>query len=498
MDILLGQEAQEKLIEGIGKAAAIVGSTMGPSGRTVIIPDYEGGLGKYKVTKDGVSVIKSIKLKDPVENIGVKLLQEAADNTVKDAGDGTTTSTVLATAFIKAFNGADPRLINTTFDTHVKEVIEKLKSSSKKLKTKDIRHVATISANNDDAMGVLIQRAFDHSKVVKVETSNFTEDKLQEVDGMLLNVGSLTPRVITDVKKHQTVFKNPLVLVLEDKIESLKHLNIVLNYAISEERPIVIITEYVTPTVVDTIETYFQKGSLNAIVVKAPGFSTHRLNLLKDIATFAGTELLSTTAQIKPTQLGELAEITVNKGNTILTKKDDLVIQDYIDNLKYQLDNEDLDETEKDLLKIRINHLEGTISVIKVGGKSEIEMEERKDRYDDAVLAVSSALEEGIVEGGGLALARIALPHLNIEDGQIELSRKPTPKEVFYLAIMAPFLQIRTNGHLLEFNDETDLFKDNIIDPLKVTRCALENAASVAKTILSTQSVVLNSFEWTN
>lgn len=497
MDILVGAEAQEKLIAGINKAATIVGSTMGPSGRTVIIPDYEAGVSKYKVTKDGVSVIKSIKLKDPVENIGVKLLQEAAENTVKDAGDGTTTATVLASSFIRNFNGINPLIINNEFKRLGEETIEKLKSGSKKLKTKDIKHVATISANNDQEMGNLIQKAFNHSPIVKVESSNLSEDKLQEVDGMLLDTISLTPGIITDTKRLQTSFKAPLVLVLDGKIENMKNLNVALNYSIAESRPIVIICEYVTPTVVTTLETLFKEGSLRAVVIKSPGFSTHRQNLLKDISVFAGTKVFLSTDSIKPNDLGELKEVTITKNNVTLTKSDDYVIEDYIENLKYQYSNNDLEDYDKELLKLRIDYLEGTISVIKVGGKSEIEMEERKDRYDDAVLAVTSALEEGIVEGGGVALAKIALPHLHIEQGQIELSRKPSIEEVFYLSIISPFLQIQANGHQIELSEESDLFEQNIIDPLKVTRCALENALSVSKTILSTQSVVLNSFEWT-
>lgn len=496
MDILLGNEAQEKLMTGIMKASKIVGSTMGPNGRTVIIPDYDGGVSKYRVTKDGVSVIKSIRLKDPAENIGVKLLQEAAENTVREAGDGTTTSTVLASAFIVKFQNGDPNMITEAFDRLGKATIEALQKSSRKLHKEDIKHVATISANNDEVMGDLIQNAFNHSTVVRVEPSTHNEDKLETVNGMMLEVGTLTPRVITDIKKQSVKFIKPLVVTLSDKIESLKTLNVVLNYAIAESRPVVIITEYITPGVIETLENYFLSSTVDVCVVKAPGFSAHRKNLLADIATFTGGKLVSGTKKILIEDLGHLAEIVITSKNTILTKAEDVDITEYADNLEYQFKNNELDETAKDLLNTRIELLKGTVSVIKVGGRSEIEMEERKDRYDDAVLAVTSALSEGIVEGGGVALAKIALPNLRILEGELRMSNPPTVEELFNLSLLAPLMQIDANGFSIKITEDTNLFNDNIVDPLKVTRCALENALSVAKTILSTQSIVLSSFEW--
>ena len=495
-EITFSKEVRDKLLSGINKACKAVSATLGPNGKTVIISD-SSKFGQYKVTKDGVSVINSIKLKDPIENIGVQLLREAAKKTVEEAGDGTSSSTVLATAFVnnlKDFNTVD---INKAFDEIIPKVIEQLKLNSRELKHEDIKHVASISANNDLQIGELIQQAYNHSDIVKIEESSNTEDILDTLPGMSLPVSYFSKHFITNQKNATCEFINVNTLIIDGKLEKLENFRAILELTQQPNNSLLIIVEDIHEQALRKLETFVLSQSLPICVIKSPGFSKHRKDLLQDLCDFTGSKLITDLTKIYNTDiLGKLQSCKISKNNSILVKDDNINITDKLEVLNELFKNTELTEYDKDLIKQRIEYLKGKISIIKVGGKSELEMKERFDRYDDAVKAVACALEEGIVEGGGIALIKTILD-LNVIENNI--NSKLTQ------SLIAPYSTIFTESNIT-INDSLDkiimfdiglnMFEQNIIDPLKVTRCALENAASVAKVILSTEAVVLNSEEW--
>jgi chaperonin GroEL len=484
-EIYFDKEGRDKLIKGVNKFNRAVSSTLGPNGKNVIIPDKSND--KYKVTKDGVSIAREIFFKDPLENIGAQLAKQAAEKTVEDAGDGTTTATVLTTAFVnnlKDFNSVD---INKAFDEIIPKVIEQLKLNSRELKHEDIKHVASISANNDLQIGELIQQAYNHSDIVKIEESSNTEDILDTVPGMLLPVSYFSKHFITNQSKGICEFTNVNTLIIDGKLEKLENFRSILELTQQPNNSLLIIVEDIHEQALRKLETFVLSQSLPICVIKSPGFSKHRKDLLQDLCDFTGSTLITDLSKIYNTNvLGKLQSCKISKNSSILVKDDSINILDKLQNLIELIKNPDLEEHDRDLLKQRIEYLKGKISIIKVGGKSELEMKERFDRYDDAVKAVACALEEGIVEGGGVALLRETIFYgttfTDIEKG-------------VYRSLAEPCFTIEKNGGI-EFKLNRDLFKENIIDPLKVTRCALENAVSVAKVILSTEAVVLNESEW--
>lgn len=485
-EIYFDKEGRDKLILGINKANDAVASTMGPMGSTVIIPDNEM-YGKYKVTKDGVSVINSISFKDPVENIGVELLREAANQTVKQAGDGTTTSTVLTTAFVNNLKDFDSLEINKAFDRIIPEVIEQLKKNSKELKKEDIFQVASISANNDNHIGNIIQDAYNHSDTVKIETWDNDEDKLELVEGMSLPVSYFSKYFVNDKKKGECNFINPHVLILDGKLDSLAPFEAPIQEIAKLNESLLIITEDVHLSVLKLIETNVLNGYADICVIKAPGFAKHRKDLLRDLSDFTGATIIDNfknkyTSNI----LGKLKSCKISKMNSVLVKHDDINIDEFISNLKEFSKSDELTDYDKELVNQRIEKLTGKVSIIKVGGRTPNEMKERKDRYDDAVLAVACALEEGIVSGAGVALRTVMLNLVSIYISEIEGK--------ILDSLYKPYIQITENGSQQYLNFE--LFDLNIIDPLKVTRCALENAVSVAKVILGTKAIVLNKDSW--
>ena len=486
-EITFSKEVRDKLLSGINKACKAVSATLGPNGKTVIISD-SGKYGQYKVTKDGVSVINSITLKDPIENIGVQLLREAAKKTVEEAGDGTSTSTVLATAFVnnlKDFNTVD---INKAFDEIIPKVIEQLKINSKELKREDIKYVASISANNDLQIGELIQQAYNHSDIVKIEESSNTEDILDTLPGTSLPVSYFSKHFITNQSKGTCEFTNVNTLIIDGKLEKLENFRSVLELTQQPNNSLLIIVEDIHEQALRKLETFVLSQSLPICVIKSPGFSKHRKDLLQDLCDFTGSKLITDLSKIYNTDvLGKLQSCKISKNNSILVKDDNIDITDKLEVLNELFKNTELTEYDKDLIKQRIEYLKGKISIIKVGGKSELEMKERFDRYDDAVKAVACALEEGIVEGGGIALTFIA--------NKISFQKKlPEVEWQIYNSLYSPNSTISNNGYM-NFKSNT-MFEQNVIDPLKVTRCALLNAVSVAKTILSTEAIVLNEMEW--
>lgn len=486
-EIYFDKEGRDKLINGVNKLNRAVSSTMGPNGKNVIIPDRKTG--KYKVTKDGVSVAREVLFKDPIENIGAQLAKQAAEKTVEDAGDGTTTATVLTTAFVNNLKDFDYKDINKAFDEIIPKVIEQLKLNSRELKHDDIKHVASISANNDLQIGKLIQQAYNHSDIVKIEESSNTEDVLDTLPGMSLPVSYFSKHFITNQKNATCEFTNVNTLIIDGKLEKLENFRVILELTQQPNNSLLIIVEDIHEQALRKLETFVLSQSLPICIIKSPGFSKHRKDLLQDLCNFTGSILITDLSKNhNTTVLGKLQSCKISKNNSILVKDDNIDITDKLEVLNELFKNTELTEYDKDLIKQRIEYLKGKISIIKVGGKSELEMKERFDRYDDAVKAVACALEEGIVMGGGVAL-------WEAQYSQRELNDDVTSLKVKLLDSMGePLNTINNNGGDVGCLD--DMFELNIIDPLKVTRCALENAVSIAKVILSTEAIVLNENEW--
>ena len=481
-EIYFKKEAREKLFNGANKLHDAVAATLGPNGKTVIVTNERG---EQVVTKDGVTVAKAIQFKDPVENIGANLIKEVAELTLSKAGDGTTTSIVLATAFInnlKEFNSTE---INKAFDEIIPKVIKKLEENSRKLEKSNVKYVASISANNDLQIGNIIQQAYNHASIVKVEESNLSEDKLKLVTGMSLPVSYFSKHFITNLKKGEVVYDEPYILLIDGTLNNLKPFEHVIKRIAENDESLIIIAENVNETTLRLLETNVISKVLKTCVIKTPGFAQHRKDLLNDLQHFTGAKVIKDfNSPVSFQSLGKLKSIKVNKTNSLLVKHDEVDISDYLNDLKQYLESEDLENYDKSLVQQRIENLESNISIIKVGGGSEIEMKERFDRYDDAVRAVACALEEGIVEGGGMAL-NWCFKSLSNDISNIEIK--------ILESLLAPYQMITDNNSLINIKD---MFEQNIIDPLKVTRTALENAVSVAKTILSTDVVVLNEYQW--
>ena len=487
-EIYFDKEGRDKLILGINKLNQAVSSTLGPNGKNVIIPDRKTG--KYKVTKDGVSIAREVFFKDPIENIGAQLAKQAAEKTVEDAGDGTTTATVLTTAFVnnlKDFNSVD---INKAFDEIIPKVIEQLKLNSRELKHEDIKHVASISANNDLQIGELIQQAYNHSDIVKIEESSNTDDILDMLPGMSIPVSYFSKHFITSKLKGNCEFTNVNTLIIDGKLEKLENFRAILELTQQPNNSLLIIVEDIHEQALRKLETFVLSQTLPICVIKAPGFSKHRKDLLQDLCDFTGSTLIRDLSKIYNTDvLGKLQSCKISKNNSILVKDDNIDITDKLNSLNELSKNTESTDYDKDLIKQRIEYLKGKISIIKVGGKSELEMKERFDRYDDAVKAVACALEEGIVEGGGVALFKAIITFLK-DDECIE--------NKLLISLTNPYITIFPKELISDvrcLDVGINMFDINIIDPLKVTRCALENAVSVAKIILSTEAIVLNESE---
>jgi len=488
-EIYFKEEARDKLISGVNKLRDAVASTMGPKGRTVIITD---DYGKSTVTKDGVSVARAIYLKDPIENIGAQMVKEVAELTVDKAGDGTTTATVLAAAFINNLKDFDSHDVNKAFDEIIPKVLKHLKDDSKELKRDEIKYVASISANNDMAIGNVIQMAFNHADVVKVEEGTSSEDKLELVNGMTFPVSYFSKHFINTPERAECNFTNPHVVIISGKLTTLKPFEYILKEIAETNGNVVIIAEHINESTLRILETNAASAKLNICVVKSPGYSQHREDLLRDISDLTGATIINDlTKSYTLHYLGKLESIKVSKNNTVLVKHPDIDITPYVNILGEQFVSEDLTQHEQESIKLRMENLSSKISIIKVGAISELEMKERKDRYDDAVLAVGCALEEGIVEGGGIALHKIKE---NITSDILDYDINSL-EYCLYESLSSPMENIINNGAIIHVLD--NMFIQNIIDPFKVTRCALENAVSIAKIILSTNTIILHERLWT-
>jgi chaperonin GroEL len=492
MEEIYFKKDNQGLYNGIAKLEKAVASTLGPNGKTVIITN-EYGL-PY-ITKDGVSVARAISFKDPLENIGANLVKEVCELQVKQAGDGTTTAIVLANAFIQNLKEFDSNEINKAFDEIIPKVIEQLKLNSRVLKREDIKYVASISANNDVQIGNIIEQAYNFSNIVKVEESNSLEDSLETIEGMQLDVSYMSKN-FTNTKKEYCEFEDPYVLLLDGKLEDLMPFKTILETITSRDESLLIITEYTSEKELRKLESNVLGGNIKLCVIKTPGFGPVRKDYIRDLSDFTGAEIITVQPNKKylPSCLGRLKSSKITKNNSLLIKHEDINVDEIVENLTELSKNKELTSYDIEIINKRINNLTAKASIIKVGGGSELEMKERKDRYDDAVLAVACALEEGIVEGGGIALERMQI-NLHLDYSTPEDETEMVIQDNLISCLSAPLNQINKNGFNLSTLDG-DMFKKNIIDPLKVTRCALENAVSIAKTILSTDTVVLNERQW--
>ena len=521
-----GKELKNKLLEGVRKLNNSVASTLGPAGRTVLIKEENG---EIKVTKDGVTVAKAFKeLEDQTESIGAELAKKVSIKSANEVGDGTTTSTVLATAIleegIKQINdGSNPVNIKKGIDEAVATVVARLKEMSTEI-TDDsqIKEVATISGNNDTEIGNLIATSLDkvgRDGIVTIEESKTGETSLEVVEGMQFDRGFKSPYFVTDNNTMTAVLDDPYVLIYDGRITQASELLNVLNKVSGESKSLLIVAEDIDGEALATLIVNKMRGTINAVAVKAPDFGDRRTMALEDLATVTGGQVLSKNKghkldKLQAIQYGELLgtarKVSVTKETTTIIdgKGGEEAIESRATEIKSQLDNA-TSAFEKEKLQERLGKLIGGVAIINVGGNSEIEIKEKKDRVEDALFATKAALDEGIVIGGGTALLYAAGDIDTSGNDDIAIGRK-----IVKQAIQEPFLKIHTNaGH--ELNDiryaafklidsgndlwaglsykdlaVIDYKKSGIIDPKKVTRIALENAASIAGTILTTESVV--------
>lgn len=523
-EIMFDVQAREKIMQGVNLLADSVKVTLGPSGKNVMIAN---GRGAPTVTKDGVTVAKSIELDDPFANQGAQMLKEAAQKTNDIAGDGTTSVTVLAQAIAReglknVAAGANPMEIKTGIDKTVAAMVKALDDISIKVTTTEaVAQVGTISANGDTEIGTMIANAMDkvgQDGVITVEESRTAETTLDVVEGMQFSNGYLSPYFVNNPEKMETILENPLILLYNHKISTLQDLLPHLEYANKNGRPILIIAEDVDSEALSTLVINKLRGALNVCAVKAPGYGDSRTNNLKDIAVVVGGELISDELGIKlsdadPMCMGMAKTVKITKDSTTIIEgagnKED--IEALVAQLKNQL-SETESQYEKEKLQERIAKLAGGVGVIKVGAATEVEMNEKKDRVDDALHATKAAVEEGIVAGGGTALIRAA--GMIADSVKFDNEDQITGSKIVLRAIEEPLRQIAANagkepsvilnkvkelsgnqGYDARADKFYDLVENGIIDPVKVTKNALKNASSIASMILTTNCVIVEKKE---
>ena len=522
--ITFNLEARDALKRGVDALANAVKVTLGPKGRNVII---DKKFGSPAITKDGVTVAKEIELSDPVENMGAQLLKEVASKTADAAGDGTTTATVLAQAIVTAglknvAAGANPMDLKRGIDKAVIAVVTHLKKQSKEVGNdiKKIEQVATISANNDSTIGALIAEAMGKVKkegVITVEEAKGTETTVEVVEGMQFDRGYISPYFVTDAEAMEAVLESPLILIYDKKISNMKELLPILEKAVQTGKPVLLIAEDIDGEALATLVVNKIRGALKIAAVKAPGFGDRRKAMLEDIAILTGGTLISEERGFKLentelNMLGKADKITIDKDNTTIVggsgKKADILGR--VNQIKAQIESSTSDY-DKEKLQERLAKLAGGVAVLYVGAATEVEMKEKKDRVDDALAATRAAVEEGIVAGGGIAYIR-SIESLEKLKGDNE--DEVTGIGIVKRAIEEPLRQICANAGIegsivvqkikegkddFGFNARTEkyepLLKAGVIDPTKVTRVALENAASVAGMLLTTECVLADKKE---
>jgi chaperonin GroEL len=517
-EILFSDSARSKLVEGVNILANAVKVTLGPKGRNVVL---ERSFGSPVVTKDGVSVAKEIELSDRVQNIGAQLVKEVASRTSDAAGDGTTTATVLAQAIVREGQkyvaaGLNPLDLKRGIDKAVIAAVEELKKISRPTTTsKEIAQVATISANGEESIGQRIAEAIDRvgkEGVITVEDGKSLEDELDVVEGLQFDRGYLSPYFINDQEKQVAVLDNPFVLLHDKKVSNIRDLLPILEQVAKAGRPLLIIAEDVEGEALATLVVNNIRGILKTVAVKAPGFGDRRKALLEDIAILTGGQVIAEETGLsleKATlaELGQAKRIEVGKDNTTVIDGagDSKNIEARVRQIRAQIEEASSDY-DREKLQERVAKLAGGVAVIKVGGATEIEVKEKKDRVDDALHATRAAIEEGIVPGGGVALIRVKLAISGLKGANAD---QDAGIKIVLRALEEPLRQIVINageeasvvvakvaegtgnfGYNAQTGEYGDLVESGVLDPTKVTRTALQNAASVASLLLTTDATV--------
>ena len=523
-EIKFNIKAREELKKGVDALADAVKVTLGPKGRNVII---DKKFGAPHITKDGVTVAREVELEDPFQNMGAQLVKEVASKTGDDAGDGTTTATVLAQSIINVglknvAAGANPMDIKRGIDKAVEAVVAHIKEMAEEVGDdfKKIEDVARVSANNDDKIGRLIADAMKTVKkegVITVDEAKGTETTIDVVDGMQFDRGYISPYFVTNAEKMECEMDNPAILIYDKKISNLKDMLPVLEQVAQSGRPLLIIAEDVDQEALATLVVNRLRGSLKVCAVKAPGFGDRRKEMLEDIAILTGGEVISeerglTLAQAQASQLGRAEKVTVTKENTTIVngagQKENISAR--VAQIKHQIENTKSDY-DREKLQERLAKLAGGVAVLHIGAPSEVEMKEKKDRVDDALSATRAAIAEGIVPGGGVAYIRC----VNVLEGMKgDNDDETTGIAIVKRAIEEPLRQIAANAGVegavvvqkvaegeadFGYNARTDKYENllaaGVIDPAKVARVALENAASIAGMFLTTECVITDKKE---
>ena len=519
-DVYFASDARDRMLQGVNILANAVKVTLGPKGRNVVI---EKSFGSPRSTKDGVTVAKEIELSDKFQNLGAQLIREVASKTNDKAGDGTTTATVLAQAIVveglkMVSSGRNPMDLKRGIDKAVTAVIAEIKSTSKKVSANsEIAQVGTISANGDKEVGQMIAQAMEkvgNEGVITVEEAKTAETELDVVEGMQFDRGYLSPYFITNADKMETLLEEPQILLFEKKLASLQPLLPVLEAVVQGGRPLLIIAEDIEGEALATLVVNKLRGGLRVAAVKAPGFGDRRKAMLEDIAVLTGGQVISEDLGIKLENvtldmLGKAKRVTITKDDTTIVDGtgDKAAIEGRIAQIKTQIEDTTSDY-DKEKLQERLAKLAGGVAVVRVGGSTEVEVKEKKDRVDDALNATRAAVEEGVVAGGGVALLKAskALDGMSGENDD-----QTAGIQIVRRALQAPIRQIAENagvegsivvGKVMEnadaafgFNAQTeeygDLVAQGVIDPAKVVRTALQDAASVAGLLITTEAAVV-------
>jgi chaperonin GroEL len=515
--IIYGEQSRQAILRGVNQLADAVKVTLGPKGRNVVL---DKKFGSPTITKDGVTVAKEIDLKDPLENMGAQMVREVASKTSDTAGDGTTTATVLAQAIYRegaknVVAGANPMELKRGIEKAVEVVVNEIKKQSRPVKGEMIAQVGSISANSDETIGKIIAEAMEKvgkDGVITVEEAKTLDTTLDVVEGMQFDRGYLSPYFVTDPERMEVVLENPVILIHEKKISSMKDLLPVLEQVARMSRPLIIIAEDVEGEALATLVVNKLRGTLQAAAVKAPGFGDRRKAMLEDIATLTGgraiTEDLGIKLEnIKMEDLGKAKKVTIDKDNTTIVEgagnaRD---IEGRVKQIRVQID-ETTSDYDREKLQERLAKLVGGVAVIKVGAATETEMKEKKARVEDAMHATKAAVEEGIVPGGGVALLRAAkaLDGLKLDSDQqvgVQIIRRALEEPMRWIAanagnegsiVVARVREAKSadEGYNAATDSYEDLVKSGVIDPAKVVRSALQNASSIASLLLTTEALV--------
>src|SRR5512147_1232317 len=515
-DIVYREDARAAVLRGVNALADAVKVTLGPRGRNVVL---DKKYGSPVITKDGVTVAKEIDLKDPMENLGARMVREVASKTSDVAGDGTTTATVLAQAMLReglknVTAGANPMSLKLGIEKAVAAVVDELKKVSKPVKGKAIAQVGTISANSDETIGSIIAEAMEKvgkDGVITVEESKSMETSLEVVEGMRFDRGYASPYFVTDPERMETVLEDPYLLIFEKKISSMKDLLPILEKIAQQGKPLLIVAEEVEGEALATLVVNKLRGTLKAAAVKAPGYGDRRKAMLEDIAILTGGKAITEDLGIKLENLkledlGRAKKVTIDKDNTTIIEGAGTAkaIEGRVKQIRTQID-ETTSDYDREKLQERLAKLVGGVAVIKVGAATETEMKEKKARVEDAMHATKAAVEEGIVPGGGVALLRTlsALEGLKVEGDQrigVNIVKRAIEEPMRWIATNAGYegsivvQRVKEGKDDFGFNALTDeyenLIQAGVVDPTKVVRSALQNASSIASLLLTTEALV--------